>query len=303
MSNHCKICGNVHNNKIHSILEMMFGTRDVFDYLECRSCGTIQLMNPPDDLSSYYPADYYAYIPLIESGMLRKTLKRLRWRLFTYIDLKPFRPLYGDWLKKAGVKTSDRIADIGCGNGQLLYEMYASGFTNLIGIDPFIEKTHRVNPSLTLMKKSVFEMADTFDFIMMHHSFEHMEDPKGVLEKTFQLLKPGKQILIRIPVSDAESWDTYGVHWAQLDAPRHFFIHSMASIQLLAEQTGFKVSKIDFDSNGYQFWASEAISQGIPSTKAGGMFSKKQLHQYDKQAGKLNRIKKGDQASFYLTKE
>jgi SAM-dependent methyltransferase len=303
MSNHCKICGNGHNNKFHIIKEMMFGTQDVFDYLECKRCGTIQLLNPPDDLSTYYPADYYAYTPLNESGILRKILKRMRWKLYTYIDIKPFSPLYGDWLKKAGVKTNDRIADIGCGNGQLLYEMYASGFINLVGIDPYIEKTHILNPSLTLLKKSIFDTEGTFDFIMMHHSYEHMEDPKAVLEKTYQLLKPGKKALIRIPVSDGEAWKKYGVYWAQLDAPRHFFIHSITSIQLLAEQTGFKVSKIEFDSNGYQFWASEAISQGIPSTKAGGIFSRKQLHLYDKQAEKLNRINKGDQACFYLTRE
>src|SRR5690554_1100732 len=145
MSDNCKICGNGHGNKHHTIKEMMFGTRHSFDYLECNDCGTIQILTPPDDLSPYYPDDYYAYITLNESSSFRKTLKRIRWRLYNCFDTKPFRPLYGDWLKRAGAKMDDRIADVGCGNGQLLYEMYTSGFTNLVGIDPFIESSKAIN--------------------------------------------------------------------------------------------------------------------------------------------------------------
>ena len=88
----------------------------------------------------------------------------------------------------------------------------------------------------------------------------------------------------------------------QLDPPRHIFIHSVKSIQLLAEQTGFEVSQIIYDSDAFQFWASEAIMRDIPSTKAQGMFTKKELKILDQRAQRLNQIGKGDQACFYLTK-
>lgn len=303
MSESCKICLNAHNNSIYTLKEMMFGTRHLFDYLECYKCGTIQIITLPDNLSAYYPADYYAYTGLNKSSNFRKTLKRIRWKLYGYFDTKPFRPLYGDWLKRANIKVDDKIADIGCGNGQLLYEMYASGFTSLVGADPFIEKSEHVNPSLSLLKKSIFEIEDKFDFMMMHHSFEHMDEPQRVLQKANVLLKPGKQLLIRIPISDGEAWKTYGIHWAQLDAPRHIFIHSIRSIQLLAEQTGFEITQIVFDSDAYQFWASEAIRNDIPSTKAKDQLTRKELTQYNKRARELNQAKKGDQACFYLTKK
>jgi len=303
MSNHCKVCGNDHDNRFHTIKEMMFGTKHPFEYLECSKCETIQIIDPPEDLGFYYPDDYYAYIPLNESNWTRKMLKKIRWELYKYLDIKPFRPLYGDWLKKTGVQKEDRIADVGCGNGQLLYEMYASGFKNLVGIDPFIEADRVVNSSLSLLKRSIFEMEDNFDLIMMHHSFEHMDEPKEVLEKANQLLKPGKNLLIRIPISGGEAWKTYGVHWAQLDAPRHIFIHSIKSIRLLAEQTGFEVSQIIYDGDAYQFWASEAIRKGVPSTKAQGMFTKEEMKDFDKRAKKLNRGGGADQACFYLTKK
>lgn len=304
MSNTCKICGNGHNNKFHTLKEMMFGTKHLFQYLECADCGTIQLLSPPNfDLNAYYPDDYYAYVPLSKSSGFRQVLKKIRWRLYNSFDAKPFRPLYGDWLKRANVRLDDRIADVGCGNGQLLYEMYASGFTNLVGIDPFIERSKYLNPSLSLLKSSIFEIEDAFDYMMMHHAFEHMDKPKEVLQKANELLKPGKQLLIRIPITDGEAWQTYGIHWVQLDPPRHIFIHSVKSIELLAEQTGFEVSQIIYDSEAFQFWASEAIMRDVSPMKAQGMFTKKELKDYSKKAMQLNQIGKGDQACFYLTKK
>jgi SAM-dependent methyltransferase len=302
MSKNCQICENSHHNKTYTLREMMFGTKHLFDYLECGQCGTIQILTPPEDWSAYYPDDYYAYVTLNHSSNFRKFLKRIRWQLYSYLDIQPLRPLWGDWVKRGDVQLNDKIADIGCGNGQLLYEMYASGFTNLTGVDPFIGSTQHINSSLSLLKSSIFEIRDSFDFMMMHHSFEHMDEPKKVLEKAHELLKPGKQLLIRIPIADAKAWEIYGIDWAQLDAPRHIFIHSVKSVQLLAEQTGFEVSQVIYDSDAYQFWASEAIKRGVPSTQAQGMFGKKEMKAFNEKARQLNQKGEGDQACFYLTK-
>lgn len=133
----------------------MFGTGDPFEYLECRKCGSMQQLSPPLlELSAYYPNEYYAYVTLNYSSAFRKFLKRIRWRLYRLVDIKPFWPLWGDWIKRGNVQLNDKIADIGCGNGQLLYEMYASGFPNLIGVDPFIENSQRINSSLLLLMNS-----------------------------------------------------------------------------------------------------------------------------------------------------
>ena len=34
----CKICGNIEENKVFKIREMMFGFRDKFTYFECSKC-------------------------------------------------------------------------------------------------------------------------------------------------------------------------------------------------------------------------------------------------------------------------
>ena len=57
----CKICGNSVGNTLYTVREMMFGTREEFEYLECAQCGCVQLWNVPADLSPYYPPDYYSF--------------------------------------------------------------------------------------------------------------------------------------------------------------------------------------------------------------------------------------------------
>ena len=47
MSKSCQICGNSHDNKFHTLKEMMFGTGHLFEYMECDACGTIQQLPPP----------------------------------------------------------------------------------------------------------------------------------------------------------------------------------------------------------------------------------------------------------------
>ena len=60
MSAACRICGNASDNRAHVAREMMFGTRERFDYVECARCGCLQIRDVPADLSPYYPADYYS---------------------------------------------------------------------------------------------------------------------------------------------------------------------------------------------------------------------------------------------------
>ncbi|MEM6338071.1 MAG: hypothetical protein AAF752_15975, partial [Bacteroidota bacterium] len=111
--------------------EMMFGTREAFEYMECADCGCVQLLNVPADLSPHYPSEYYAYQQQ-ETGQLKKLVRRV---------LDPQRAKYAlaggslvgqladrvlgtpesfTWLKQTDTTFSDRILDIGCGVGLLL---------------------------------------------------------------------------------------------------------------------------------------------------------------------------------------
>ena len=57
----CKICGNVRNNKIHWAKERLLNLRHEFQYLECASCYSLQIVATPANLSNYYPSEYYSF--------------------------------------------------------------------------------------------------------------------------------------------------------------------------------------------------------------------------------------------------
>lgn len=299
----CKFCGST-NHKKHHAQERMFGSGEKFWYLECDSCGSLQIDDVPDNLSDFYSGDYYSFTDLVYSSGFRQFLKRIRMKTFLASGGKFFEPSYGYWLKKVKPKLTDAIADIGCGAGQLLYEFYAGGYQNLHGFDPFIKETKVISKELTIWKKGIEESDLKFDLIMMHHSFEHMEDPDHILKLCFEKLNPGGKLLIRTPVTDSQVWKEEGVYWVQLDAPRHLIIPSTEGMAISAKKQGFNLGEIEFDSTGFQFWGTEIYKKGLPLNPelVQGIFSQKEMAQFNENALRLNQEGKGDQVCFYLSK-
>ena len=79
---------------------------------------------------------------------------------------------------------------------------------------------------------------------MLHHAFEHMDEPLSVLMRLQQLLKKGKYILIRTPMMGKYSWKKFRENWMDIDAPRHLIIHTPDSIGILAEKAGLSQSLV-----------------------------------------------------------
>ena len=149
----CQICRFSEGNP-YQVPEMMFGTREVFTYWECARCGCLQLQNPPEDLSRYYPSNYYAFSPSqavsLVPNPIRRFLKRQRdaailfgrRNLFSWIGKRYPNPGIFDvktWLKPTRVRSfRSRILDVGCGQGEILFRLAELGFQSLTGIDPFL---------------------------------------------------------------------------------------------------------------------------------------------------------------------
>jgi hypothetical protein len=74
MESACRICGNVNYNRTFAAREMMFGTREVFPYMECGGCGTLQLTEVPD-LRPHYPKDYLS-LGIVDDIDTSQKLKR-----------------------------------------------------------------------------------------------------------------------------------------------------------------------------------------------------------------------------------
>ena len=123
-----------------------------------------------------------------------------------------------------------------------------------------------------------------------------------------RLLKPEGVALVRIPVADSWAWRHYGADWVQLDPPRHLFLHTRRSMDLLAAAAGLKVERVVHDSTAFQFWGSEQYRRGIPlqdprsyaRNPRASAFSAGEIRTFEARAAELNACGEGDQACFYL---
>ena len=309
-SKNCRICGTLYTSGL-VFKEMMFGMRNEFPYGECSNCGCIQIVEVPQNIDKYYPPYYVSFTQKIPA------LKRLPFikRLVKNARIKrKYRRQLNDpllaYLKPTNILPGAKILDIGCGKGDLMCKLFNLGFENITGIDKFISQPIDYGFGVEVLKKDLSELkSNTYDLLVMHHVLEHVDEQVKELKECYRLLKKGGMLLVSIPVLGA-AWDIYKENWVQIDAPRHFVLHTLKSINMLAEKTGFEISETIFDSSDFQFWGSELYKKNIPLTVPDThewydpqqTFSAEEMLHFKKEAVMLNASQKGDAARFYLHK-
>lgn len=312
----CRICNNELNNKQYTVREMLFGTRDEFNYFKCNDCGCLQISEIPKDIAKYYPKDYGCHRDLLGAA---DTLRKIRYNIGilknkhipenTLLDkFIPFRFEYMLKAIKSGyINTSSKILDIGCGSGEVLKYMYNLGYTDVTGVEPFLENSYKdIKFHRCFIQEFVTD--EKFDFILLDHSFEHMPNPKEVLRCIQYLLSPSGICMIRIPTVSSKAWELFGENWIQLDAPRHFFLYSIKSMQLLCENAGLKIDNIYCDSTVFQFVGSEQYMLDIPFNAENSYYTNPKKSRYEKsmiksfeeRAKYLNENDMGDQIVIYI---
>lgn len=314
----CRICRNAENNVPHTVREMEFGTREEFTYFQCPACGCLQLDTIPDDMGRYYPDNYFAFDAAgrLGAGPFRRFIdpRRVTAHLegrgvLGRVASRVSKPLdYLEWIDHAGIgDTSARILDVGCGSGRLLLRMRLGGFSRLLGIDPFINQEIRYPNGVAVKKQTIAELAeagaDRFDLIMFHHAFEHMAEPDAVLDAAERLLAPGGCLLIAIPVVDSHPWRRYGAHWRGIRAPRHFFLFSDRSMEILAGRHRLTIRKRIRFGNSASLIESALYAKGIPSNapeKDKKIFTRSEFRAFDRETAQMNRNGQGDIATYYL---
>lgn len=315
----CLVCGKSESANRFIVHEMMFGTREKFPYLPCKSCQSVQIeeVPSPEALSKYYPANYYSFSADPNSmpgdSIIKTLIRRPRdrygmgvpdWLGWAISKLKPGSPSpLLRIMKAANVRLDKKVLDVGCGsNAALLRWMATRGFVNLLGADPFIAQDILTENGVKVVKRYIHELDAQFDLIMFNHSFEHVDDPTAVLTAAHDQLNRNGKCLIRIPTTSSDAWHSYGADWVQLDAPRHLFIPSRSGMKTLAESCGFIIEKVIDDSTSYQFVGSELCRLGIPvvEQRPEKYFSQAVLEDFRIKAEHLNAIHRGDQAAFVL---
>lgn len=317
----CSICSNKSENKIIHVKEMMLGKFEKFDYLLCENCVCLQICNVPKNLNDYYPSNYYSFEKVDEKYLLRQPKKFLRDLKNNIIIFKKgflrnllnyFFPNSGySFLSKLNLTKSSSILDVGSGNGMFLYGLKSIGFDNILGIDPFLKGDIKYKNNLEILKKTIFQIKEKYDLIILNHSFEHMSDHSKIVNKISKLLKNKGVCVIRTPTLDSYSWEFYKKNWVQLDAPRHLIIHSLKSLKLILKKYNMRIYDYYNDSTSFQFWGSEQYKNNIPlySQKSfllnpsKSIFNKNDIKIFENKAKELNKNLRGDQAVYFICKK
>ena len=80
--------------------------------------------------------------------------------------------------------------------------------------------------------------ANSFDVITCFDVLEHLYEPRRVIDRVAEWLKPGGIFYVLVPNVDSAEARVFKSYWHGLELPRHLFHYSPRSLKLLAESAG-----------------------------------------------------------------
>ena len=301
--------------KPFAVREMMNGTREGFEYVTCSNCQCVQLLARPREIGRYY-VDYYGRSK-VDTRSLTYRLRLIRFRV-ALGESKNLLGMLHNYLIHDPAPTSLRslkrtgsVLDVGCASGELLLLMKDTGFTDVRGCDPMIQSAIQYENGVSVSKHTLDEEPGTFDVVMAHHVMEHVPDQAAFAAQLYAKVKVGGTVLVRVPTISSWAYEEFGCDWYQLDAPRHFYLHSRKSIVQVLEGAGFVDITVSDDSTIRQILSSRLYRQDVPYTShirryvldLPRMILTGELWRMNKQVRILNAEGRGDQICVYAHKK
>jgi len=202
------------------------GRTDLYTLLQCPKCALVWLDSPPPpaEMGRHYGADYDRAI----SSTGEATIERWRGRIETITRYKQ----------------GGRVLDLGCSSGSFLSALPRDRW-ELFGIEMSHEVAERARARCGAQVfvgdiPDASYPANYFDAITCIHVFEHLYNPKEVLLKVAEWLKPGGIFYTLMPNIDSAAFRFFKSYWFALELPRHLFHFSPRSLSGLTESVGLK---------------------------------------------------------------
>ncbi|TAD99071.1 MAG: methyltransferase domain-containing protein [Bacteroidetes bacterium] len=144
-------------------------------------------------------------------------------------------------------RKTNRIIDIGCGNGHFLkvaqkkgWQVYGTEFT-----DEAIKKCEEKNIQMQqgILNPANYE-ADFFDIITSFEVLEHINNPIEEVKNFKQILRKNGLIYLTTPNFDSLSRLYLKQSWTVIEYPEHLSYYTVKTLKQLFENQGFKTKKI-----------------------------------------------------------
>ena len=217
-----------------------------FKILRCHACGHLFLFPHPtaSEDKAFYDADLQArnLMKQFSNNSAEITEAELsHWQKRKSIDTD--RRM--DWLANL-IHVGEQIIDVGCGYGVFVDAATKRGY-QAIGIDPSKIRVERAGISLQgrfihgdLDEGFVTEGRERFSAVTLFHVLEHIREPVFMLQKCFELVKPGGVLLIEVPNVDDELLE-YNHEYRSFHYQRsHYNYFNASGLKLAFDRSGIK---------------------------------------------------------------
>lgn len=215
--------------------------------MRCPSCGVVYTLDPPseEEMKRYDKLNLKLKLGDSPSGFTGKLYFRVRNHMLRrkarIVETQAYR-------------TSGALLNYGAKTGYFSHKMERRGWKvtsveryheeRLFSLEMFHHRMIDVPEMKTLQ-------AGTFDVITLWHVFEHTHNPNELLDRFYELLRPGGILVMACPNIRSTDAMHYGPYWAAYDVPRHLWHFNPSSISALAHRHGFTLmhhEKLPFDS-------------------------------------------------------
>ena len=247
----CPGCGEAQGVLFLAAPDRFHGRDQVYELERCRVCTLVWLKDPPppERMGEHYGPDYDRSVAAAGDSPAR-------------------------WSGRVKVirqhRSGGALLDLGCSSGGFL-QAIASPSWRLYGIEMSESVAHRAE-SASGAQVFVGDILDapyapgSFDVITCFHVFEHLYEPRAVLQKVAEWLKPGGLFYLMVPNIDSAGARVFKTHWYALELPRHLSHFSPRSLSALAKSVGLEresltTNREPFIESSVRYWLDERFRQ------------------------------------------
>lgn len=182
----CPICDSKEYRVLHrQIFEPIDAVTPVnsYDVTVCGQCGMIYANNIPSqkEFDDYYTSYSKYEYELSQSDYYGKV---------------------ADCISSVA-SVSDRIADIGCGRGEVLIDLQKRGYENLVGIEPSIYNAERLKKKYNIesVNSDIKDIGDigNFDLVIASGVLEHIVDLQESMRKISRIISDNGYFIVIVP--------------------------------------------------------------------------------------------------------
>ena len=231
----CPLCEQTGAQEWLSAPDRLHGRQQNYTLVRCSACSVVWLSNAPraDEMHHHYSDAYHHLISA--AG-----------------ETAP-----GRWQSRkeelARFKQSGALLDLGCSSGSFL-ESLRGGSWELYGIElsPDCAKRAETRSGAKVFVGDILEAPfppESFDVITCFDVLEHLYEPRRVMAKVTEWLKPGGIFYIFVPNIDSAEARVFGSYWCGLELPRHLFHYSPTSFRYLAKMVGLQEVSLETRRN------------------------------------------------------